>query len=81
MKSVLLDPKTLLMLASAAIVFLLGVVHLVYTFHGPKLLPRDPALVASMKAVPLVLTAETTVWRAWIGFNTSHSMAGTSHTG
>lgn len=67
--------KTLLMLASAFITGALGVLHLAYTFSGPKLLPRDPGLVASMKAVPLVITKETTVWKAWIGFNASHSMA------
>ena len=30
-----------LIVASAAIVFLLGGLHLLYTFRGPKLLPRD----------------------------------------
>lgn len=63
------------MLASAFIMFSLGIVHLVYTFWGPKLLPRDPRLIESMKGVSLVLTNETTVWKAWIGFNASHSMA------
>jgi hypothetical protein len=63
-----------LIAASAAIVFALGLVHLMYTFHGPKLLPRDPALRAQMEQSPLVLTRETTVWKAWIGFNASHSL-------
>lgn len=67
--------KTLLMVASAFIFLSLGVIHLIYTFWGPKLLPRDPALIESMKAVALVLTSETSVWKAWIGFNASHSMA------
>jgi hypothetical protein len=34
----------ILMVLSASIVFTLGVVHLVYTFWGPNLTPRDPAL-------------------------------------
>ena len=63
-----------LMLSSAAIVGLLGVLHLVYTFHGPKLLPRDPKLIEHMRTVPMVITHETTVWKAWIGFNASHSL-------
>jgi hypothetical protein len=71
----LMEAKTLLMLTSAAIISLLGFVHLLYTFHGPKLLPRDPALIESMKAAHLVITRETTVWNAWLGFNASHSMA------
>ena len=63
-----------LMVLSAAIVFALGCIHLVYTFWGPKLNPRDPALQARMREVHLVITRETTMWRAWIGFNASHSL-------
>jgi hypothetical protein len=62
------------MTLSALVVLVLGVLHLVYTFSGPKLTPRDPALQARMAEVPLVITRQTTVWRAWIGFNASHSM-------
>jgi hypothetical protein len=63
-----------LMSVSALVVLALGVLHLVYTFSGPKLTPRDPALQAQMSEVPLVITRQTTMWRAWIGFNASHSM-------
>jgi hypothetical protein len=62
------------MTLSALVVLTLGVLHLVYTFSGPKLTPRDPALQARMNEVHLVITRQTTVWRAWIGFNASHSM-------
>jgi hypothetical protein len=58
---------------SAAIVMLLGLIHLLYTFHGPKLLPRDRDLLARMQEVSPVITRETTMWKAWIGFNASHS--------
>lgn len=64
----------MLMAASAAIVLILGCIHLVYTFWGPALLPRDPGLQIAMSQVHLGITTETTVWRAWIGFNASHSM-------
>jgi hypothetical protein len=67
-------PK-ILMGASAGIVLHLGLVHLVYTFTGSKLLPRDPAVQAAMAQVHMGITRETTVWRAWVGFNASHSMA------
>ena len=70
-----MDAKALLMVTSAFILCALGLTHLVYTFWGPKLLPRDPDLMDLMKTVPLVITTETTVWNAWIGFNASHSMA------
>jgi hypothetical protein len=63
-----------MMIVCAGIAFVLGTLHLIYTFSGPKLLPRDPDLVASMQRAMLVITRETTVWRAWIGFNASHSM-------
>ena len=63
----------LLVAASAAVIFVLGAVHLLYTFRGTKLHPRDPELRARLEQVPLVLTRQTTMWKAWIGFNASHS--------
>jgi hypothetical protein len=63
-----------LMVASSAIVLVLGTIHLVYTFWGPRLKPRAPQLQASMSEVSPVLTRQTTMWKAWIGFNASHSM-------
>jgi hypothetical protein len=63
-----------LMVFSAGIMLTLGVAHLVYTFWGPKLTPRDPALQISMRQISPVITKETTMWRAWVGFNASHSM-------
>jgi len=62
-----------LVVVSAAIILLLGLIHLLYTFRGSKLHPRDTALEARMKEVSPVLTRETTMWRAWVGFNASHS--------
>ena len=64
----------ILMILSASIIFTLGVVHLVYTFYGPNLKPRDPALEISMSRSSPVITKETTMWRCWVGFNASHSM-------
>ncbi len=63
---------SLLIAASAAIIFALGIIHLLYTFRGTKLHPRDPDLRARLEQVPLVLTQQTTMWKAWIGFNASH---------
>jgi len=67
--------KIILVGASALIPLVLGSIHLLYTFWGPKLLPRDPGLVDAMKASTLVITRETTVWKAWIGFNATHSVS------
>jgi len=64
----------ILMVLSASIVLTLGVVHLVYTFRGPLLRPRNPALEITMSQTAPVITQETTMWRCWVGFNASHSM-------
>ncbi len=64
----------ILMVLSASIIFTLGVVHLVYTFWGPNLTPREPALQISMSQISPVISKETTMWRCWVGFNASHSM-------
>jgi hypothetical protein len=64
----------ILMVLSANIVLTLGVLHLVSTFWGPSLTPRDPALQISMSQSSPIMTKETTMWRCWVGFNASHSM-------
>ena len=65
---------TLLVAAAALVVAVLGTVHLVYTFSGTKLHPRDEPLIARMKQVSPRLTQETTIWRAGLGFHASHSL-------
>jgi hypothetical protein len=65
----------LLVAASAAIILLLGLLHLLYTFSGPKLLPRDSELQTRMQEVSPVLTRQTTMWKTWIGFNAGNSCA------
>jgi hypothetical protein len=64
----------ILLAASGSIILALGSAHLVFTFWGAKLTPRDPNLQAAMKAVSPVITRDTTMWKAWIGFNASHSL-------
>lgn len=66
---------SLLVAASAAIAAVFGGLHLFHTFRGPMLLPRDEELVESMKRTTPSITRETTMWRAWIGFNATHSMS------
>ncbi|MEP6708133.1 MAG: hypothetical protein ABJC05_11470 [Pyrinomonadaceae bacterium] len=69
----MINLPAILIAVSAAVVLLLGLLHLLYTFHGPKLSPRDPELMARMREVSPVITRETTMWKAWVGFNASHS--------
>ncbi len=59
--------------ASAAVILLLGLLHLLYTFRGPMLDPRDPELTARMTTVSPVISRETTMWRVWVGLNATHS--------
>ena len=63
----------LLAASSAFVLLFLGSVHLLYTFRGTKLHPRDHAVQLAMVGDSPVLTRQTTMWRAWIGFNASHS--------
>lgn len=63
-----------LVAAGASLILMLGAAHLLFTFRGSKLLPRDPALQARMQEVSPRISGQTTMWRAWIGFNASHSM-------
>jgi hypothetical protein len=63
-----------LIAASALILLALGLVHLLYTFRGTKLHPRDESLIERMRETTPVLTRQTTMWRTWIGFNASHSL-------
>jgi len=63
-----------LIATSASIVWALGGLHWVYTFRSSKLHPRDPELEARLRAVSPVITRETTMWKAWIGFNASHAL-------
>jgi hypothetical protein len=62
----------ILMLISVLIIFLLGLIHLVYTFWVPKLTPRDQKLKSTMENAAPVISGETTMWKCWIGFNASH---------
>ncbi len=62
-----------LWIVAALILLILGSIHLYYTFFTNKFSSKNTKLIKEMKASSLVLTNETTVWKAWIGFNASHS--------
>jgi len=55
----------------------LGVTHLRHTplrvTDRKGLSPRDPALAEAMTRSSPMLTSATDIWRAWVGFNISHS--------
>lgn len=63
-----------LIAAGAVIFLLLGTLHLVYTFFGRKFFPRESELQQRMQQVSPYISRDTTMWKAWIGFNASHSL-------
>lgn len=56
------------------IFIILGTIHLVYTFFTHKFSSKNRIVIREMKTSHLNLTKETTIWKAWIGFNASHSI-------
>lgn len=64
---------SLLLAASAFVILGLGCAHLLFTFRGNKFYPRDPALMARMQEVSPVISGKMSMWKAWVGFNASHS--------
>ncbi len=51
----------------------LGTAHLVYTFFTNKFSSKTERVIIEMKSSSPILTRDTTMWKAWIGFNASHS--------
>ena len=64
---------TALWAIGSAILILLGSIHLYYTFFSDKFSPANSQLIPGMKATSPKLTKGTSMWKAWIGFNASHS--------
>jgi hypothetical protein len=65
-------------LAGAAPYIVLGLAHALATPRSPAqrkgLSPAEPGLAEAMARSSLLLTRRTDVWRAWVGFNLSHSL-------
>jgi len=68
-------PARYFIAASAAIVFAMGTGHMWLTFFSRAFSPRDSALEERMKSVPTVFNKRLLMWKAWVGFNASHSVA------
>ena len=56
--------------------FLLSLAYLYFTFFTNKFSICNAEIEKGMQSSHPVLTSETTVWNAWIGFNASHSSGG-----
>lgn len=67
------------LLAGGAIYVTLGLLHAIYTYTDTlrprRIVPEDPAVIEAMKGTGVRLArGGTTMWRAWVGFNFSHSL-------
>jgi hypothetical protein len=66
--------EQILLIIGAAIFGVLGVLHFYYTFFTTMFMTRDRKVAEAMKKTSPLLTKQTTMWDAWIGFNGSHSL-------
>lgn len=62
-----------LIIAGSGILLILGFIHLAYTFLTKRLYPKNNEVVGILKKEHPILTNGTTMWKAWVGFNASHS--------
>ena len=63
-----------LLIVGAAILGMLGAAHLIFTFFTDKFAAFDSSTVDAMKQTSPRISKDTTMWKAWIGFNASHSL-------
>ena len=68
-----------LLILGGAVFGVLGSLHAIYTFldlrNPRRLVPADPSVARAMASSSLRLSeGRTDMWRAWIGFNFSHSL-------
>ena len=74
----MLEWSRYLFLAGSLPFVVLGFLHALATPRATAevkgLSPRDVALREAMTRDTLLLTRRTTIWRAWVGFNFSHSI-------
>ena len=64
----------LFLIAGCSVFILLGAVHGYFTLFSQKFEPRDKRLMEEMKSASIVLSRDAFLWKAWIGFNISHSV-------
>jgi len=80
-----MNPKTLssiitiLVILGGAVFGVLGGLHAIYTLvdlrKPRRLVPADPAVAQAMANTTVRMTrGRTDMWRAWVGFNLSHSL-------
>jgi hypothetical protein len=69
----------ILLVTGGTLFGVMGVLHAWYTFRDiarpRRLVPENPAVAEAMAATGVrIARGGTTMWRAWVGFNFSHSL-------
>lgn len=68
----------ILIVAGSLPFLVLGSLHGLYTLLDTgkprRLIPGDIALMEAMQQTPVRMASTTTMWRAWVGFNLTHSL-------
>ncbi|MEM0955846.1 MAG: hypothetical protein AAGI24_17025 [Pseudomonadota bacterium] len=64
----------ILFLIGSVVFGILGVLHLVFTIFTNKFDAYDSSVTEAMKESSIVLSKDVNLWKAWIGFNVSHSL-------
>ena len=63
-----------LIVTGASIFGALGWVHLLLTFFSHKFNAHNPQTTQAMKETSPLISKQTSMWNAWVGFNASHSL-------
>lgn len=66
----------LLWILGSAVILLLSSAHLYFTFFSDKFSIHNTAVEQGMKSTSPKLTPKLNLWKAWIGFNATHSSGG-----
>lgn len=66
--------EQLLLVTGALIFTILGSIHLYYTYCTDKFTPTDKRTADFMKSCSPTISQQTSMWKAWVGFNASHSI-------
>ncbi len=62
-----------LIIIGATVIGVLGFAHFIYVLATNKFNAFDEQVTIGMKNTSPVITKHTSMWRAWLGFNYSHS--------
>ncbi|WP_449448595.1 LIC_13387 family protein [Spirosoma aureum] len=60
-------------MTGSLIIITLGCIHLYLTFFTTAFSSRNEPMIQQMKATSAMLNPAINMWKAWIGFNASHS--------